>query len=132
MGTSCPPDRGANRRSELYWPNIPDRHWKLRRRQADSTGTGLRRDCSLNRLDTLQAVFGKFCSDGNRALIDIEAFGSKLGGKSNCLRILDFRRLDVLEFQRRWDQIVERGRIGIDVKVVVDRNRYDDCLSVRD
>src|SRR5260370_41095409 len=82
---------------------IADRCRELRWRPADLAGTGLRSDCSLNRL-TLQAAFGKLRDDCNRALIDIEAFGGELGGKSHRFRILDLRWPDTFELQRRWDQ----------------------------
>src|ERR1700737_2262398 len=75
---------------------IADRYRELRWRQADLAGTGLRSDCSLNRL-TLQAAFRKLRDDCNRALIDIEAFGGELGDKSYRRRILDLRRLDPVE-----------------------------------
>src|SRR5260370_8420871 len=87
---------------------IADRHREIRRRQADLAGTGLRSDCSLNRL-TLQAAFGKLRDDCNRTLIDIEAFGGELGGKSHRFRILDFRRLDTVYFQGLPDQQSKRG-----------------------
>src|SRR6266511_1945993 len=109
-----------------------DRNRQRRWRQADLVGTSLRSDAALNRLDSAQTALGKLGHDGNRALVDIKVGGRELGGKSNGLRILDFRRLDTFEFQGSRNQKVKRGRIGIDVEFVIDRNRHDDCVSLRD
>lgn len=83
-------------------------------------GTSLRGNRCPNHVEAVQAVLRKFRYDGNQTFIDVEAFGHELCGKSSRLRILDLRWFDAFEFQRRRDQEVERGGIGINVEAVVD------------
>ena len=94
--------------------NVANRQRKLRRRQADLIGAGLRCDRSLNCLDPLQAALWKSSHNGNGPFIDVEAFGREFGGETDRFRIFDLFWLDAFELQQGCDQVIERGRVRID------------------